>query len=417
MWTRALKLLRCPLCGHALAGWNLAERSHVTSACDSESDAWIDTGLLACRGCNTWFPIAEGVPVLLPYATAAHGTFARDHADTIRSCAPAAVPARGRPMPGEQLVMRSFSTEWQEYDFDGVIWEMDYGDHEARFLREIGGLAPAKSAHTRFLEIGCGLGITTAMAARNLGGDAVGVDLSAAAWRAAAMHRDNPKLHFVQASVFALPFASETFDVIYTRGVLHHTYSTEEAYRKIAPLCTPGGLLYVWVYGPKSINDNLFRRTVYGIEVVMRYVLNRAPGWFSTAALAPFAASYMLFNYLRRRSNPRIQPYNYTRALHAARDRFTPEFAHRHRADEVCRWFREAGYIDIEVVDWRDMPSADHDDYRRNTGVRGRRGAAKQVEERQGARARVPLPPSHAPAAGETRDTARHLPGRAEEVR
>jgi SAM-dependent methyltransferase len=271
--------------------------------------------------------------------------------------------------------MRSFSVEWLEYDFDGVIWEMDYSDHERRFLKEVEGYAHG-SAESRFLEIGCGLGITTAMAQKNFGGEAVGVDLSLAAWRATAMHRGNPDLHFVQASVFALPFEKSTFDTIYTRGVLHHTYSTEQAYKALAPLCRAGGSLYVWVYGPKSINDNLFRRGVYTMEVVMRFVLNRCPAWLSNAALAPFALGYMAFNRARRSANSRIQPYNYTRALHAARDRFTPEFAHRHDAGEVCQWFRDAGYADIEVVDWRTMPSADHDDYRRNTGVRGRRSTA-----------------------------------------
>jgi SAM-dependent methyltransferase len=268
--------------------------------------------------------------------------------------------------------MRSFSVEWLEYDFDGVIWEMDYADHERRFLKEVEGYMH-RNASSRFLEIGCGLGITTAMAQKNFGGEAVGVDLSLAAWRATAMHRENPNLHFVQASVFALPFETATFDTIYTRGVLHHTYSTHDAYQQLAPLCRPRGSLYVWVYGPKSINDNLFRRAVYTAEIMMRFVLNRCPSWLSNAALAPFALGYIAFNHARRAANPRIQPYNYTRALHAARDRFTPEFAHRHDADEVCQWFRDAGYADIEVVDWRSMPSADHDDYRRNTGVRGRR--------------------------------------------
>jgi ubiquinone/menaquinone biosynthesis C-methylase UbiE len=275
--------------------------------------------------------------------------------------------------------MRSFSTEWLQYDFDGVIWEMDYRDHEERFLRELGHYAPPKDKPGRFLEIGCGLGITTRMAQENFGGEAVGVDLSLAAWRAAAMHRSNPSLHFIQASVFALPFEAKTFDTIYTRGVLHHTYSTRQAFRALAPLCRPEGSLYVWVYGPKSINDNLFRRAAYGTELVMRFVLNRSPSWFCTAALAPFALGYLAFNRLRHWSNRRIQAYNYTRALHAARDRYTPKFAHRQSAHELCSWFREAGYTDLEVVDWRTMPSADHDDYRRNTGVRGRRAAASRA--------------------------------------
>ena len=387
MWPRLLPLLRCPLCRESLEGFTLENHASTNGVTSPEqmpskdelivrsSNAWVETGLLACRSCKTWFPVIRGVPVMLPYATPAHQTFGRKHVSRIRVVAPSCTLPRGQAATGEQLVMRSFSTEWLEYEFDGVIWEMDYTDHEQRFMTEMGDYAPSRDKPGTFLEIGCGLGITTAMAQKNFGCEAVGVDLSLAAWRATATNRDNPLLHFVQASVFALPFERETFDTIYTRGVLHHTFSTREAYRHVAPLCRPDGSLYVWVYGPKSINDNLFRRTVYAVELMMRFILNRCPPWLSKASLAPFALSYLVFNRLRRLRNPRIQPYNYTRALHAARDRFTPEFAHRHDSTEVCEWFREAGFVDIDVVDWRTMPSVDHDDYRRNTGVRARRRA------------------------------------------
>jgi len=382
MWPKLIRLLRCPLCREPLGGFTFDGHRPV----DVRHGAWVEAGLLACSCCRTWFPVIRGVPVLLPYTTPVHQQFAREHAKSIATLAIGCSPANGTAVRGERLVMQSFSTEWMNYDFDGVIWEMDYEDHERRFLKEMGGYAPSKAESSRFLEIGCGLGITTVMAQKNFGGEAVGVDLSLAAWRAAAMHRDNPSLHFVQASVFALPFEDGTFDSLYTRGVLHHTYSTYQAYRALAALCRPGGSMYVWVYGPKSINDNLFRRTVYGVETFMRFLLNRSPAWFTTPTLVPFALSYMVFNRLRRFRNRRIQPYNYTRALHAARDRFTPEFAHRHDAKEVCSWFREAGYVDLEVVDWRTMPNADHDDYRRNTGVRGRRLVAPTPPEgKQGA--------------------------------
>jgi SAM-dependent methyltransferase/uncharacterized protein YbaR (Trm112 family) len=342
-------------------------------AAELHGNAWVVSGTLLCGECKTWFPVTHGVPVLLPYATPAHEEFAQEHETELKACAPFHHMPKGDAVPGEQLVMRSFSTEWLAYDFDGVIWEMDYADHEQRFLSELGDYAPSKERPGRFLEIGCGLGLTTAMAQKNFGGEAIGVDLSLAAFRAAAINRDNPKLHFVQASVYALPFAEGTFDTIYTRGVLHHTYSTREAFRALAPLGAPGGTMYVWVYGKKSIADNLFRRIVYGAEVVTRYILNRAPAWMSNIVLTPLALSYVVFNRVRRMQNPRIQPYNYRRALHAARDRFSPEFAHRQDADEVSEWFREAGYGELQVVDWRTMPSADHDDYRRNTGVRGKR--------------------------------------------
>jgi hypothetical protein len=79
----------------------------------------------------------------------------------------------------------------------------------------------------------------------------------------------------------------------------------------------------------------------------------------------------MGFNALRRKRNPEIQPLTLTRGIHAARDRFTPQFAHRHGVEEVSEWFRRAGFEQTQVVDWRSMPAADHDDYRRNVGVRG----------------------------------------------
>jgi SAM-dependent methyltransferase/uncharacterized protein YbaR (Trm112 family) len=370
MWSNLTHLLRCPLCRTELG---LSNFNVAAPAGESSGGFWVSSGVLLCAECKTWYPITHGVPILLPYATPAHEEFAKEHTRELETRAPLHHPANGEPVRGEQLVMRSFSTEWLQYDFDGVIWEMDYADHERRFLTELGEYAPRKERPGRFLEIGCGLGLTTAMAQKNFGCEAIGVDLSLAAWRAAAINRDNPRVHFVQASVYALPFAEGIFDTIYTRGVLHHTYSTREAFRALAPLGARGGTMYVWVYGKKSIEDNLFRRTVYGLEVVTRYVLNRCPEWVSHLVLAPLALSYIVFNRLRRLRNPRIQPYNYRRALHAARDRFTPEFAHRQDADEVSQWFQEAGYGELQVVDWRAMPTADHDDYRRNTGVRGKR--------------------------------------------
>jgi uncharacterized protein YbaR (Trm112 family)/ubiquinone/menaquinone biosynthesis C-methylase UbiE len=373
MWSTLTDLLCCPLCRARLAvsNFNVAAHAH-----DPVGGFWVSSGVLLCAACKTWHPITHGVPVLLPYTTPAHEEFAEEHVRELQMRAPLHRPASGEPVRGEHLAIRSFSTEWLAYDFDGVIWEMDYADHERRFLSELGEYAPRKERPGRFLEVGCGLGLTTAMAQKNFGCEAIGVDLGAAALRAAAINRDNPRVHFVQASVYALPFAERTFETIYTRGVLHHTYSTREAFRALAPLGAPGGTMYVWVSGKKSIEDNLFRRTLYGAEVVARYVLSRSPDWISSLVLAPLAVSYMAFNRVRRLQNPRIQPYNYRRALHAARDRFTPEFAYRQDADEVSQWFREAGYGELQVVDWRAMPTADHDDYRRNTGVRGKRLAA-----------------------------------------
>ena len=74
----------------------------------------------------------------------------------------------------------------------------------------------------------------------------VGMDLGYSVDQASRYFGRNPRLHIIQASVFALPFRPCTFDIVYSHGVLHHTYSTEAAFRKVAQLPKPnGGMLYV----------------------------------------------------------------------------------------------------------------------------------------------------------------------------
>ena len=387
MWKRFIGFLRCPICRSALAleasteivvpisadSVRLAEERGLAGP---EFNKYVEMGLLCCGGCRSAFPIFRGLPILLPYQTLAHEEFNRRFDRASRTPLDRYRFPSSQPAAGEELVLRSFSREWLNYDYDGVIWELSYDDHEQRFLAEVGrepGRQSSDEPTRTFLEVGCGIGITTYLAHKNFGADAVGLDLSDAALRAATHYKTNPFLHFVQASAFAPPFADDFFDLIYSRGVLHHTFSTREAFRIVARLCRPGGRMYLWVYGPGSITSSPLRRALYVSEIVLRRILSHQPPGVATVALSPIALAYMSFNAFRHAQTPEIQRLSYARALHAARDRFTPRYAHRHGESEVTRWFEEAGFKDIDVVDWRSMPRADHDDYRRNVGVRAMR--------------------------------------------
>jgi SAM-dependent methyltransferase/uncharacterized protein YbaR (Trm112 family) len=404
MWKRFQHMLCCPQCSGPLELTILAEhhveleRDHAALASelgmlDADFARYVDDGLLSCAACAVCYPIIHGLPVLLPYTTSLHDEFRRRFAEELQRMHRDIRFANREPVPGERFVLSSFSTEWLAYDYDGVIWEMGYEDHERRFLLELGHLRPERKGAT-FLELGCGIGLTTHLAQRNFEVDAVGVDLSLASLRATMRHRTNPFLHFVQASVFYMPFAKESFDTIYSRGVLHHTYSTARAFLSLASYCRAAGSTYLWVYGPRSIQDNLLRRTLFAAERFVRRLLRgHDSGLLANLLLPPLAVAYMVFNWSRRLGDRTIQPYNFRRALHAARDRFTPEFAHRHDHNEVAEWFRAAEFEDIEVVDWRVMPSADHDDYRRNTGVRGRKALRRTATSPQVAAAVDEGPP------------------------
>ena len=74
------------------------------------------------------------------------------------------------------------------------------------------------------------------------GARVVGIDLSAAAEVAAKNLADREFVAF-QADVFALPFAPESFDIIYSVGVLHHTPDCEAAVKSLDKYLKPGGIL------------------------------------------------------------------------------------------------------------------------------------------------------------------------------
>lgn len=387
MWARFVDFLRCPSCRGPL---DLApfEQSTVDIApefevlarkrgdLDSRFRQFVESGLLLCSSCRVMFPIMDGLPILLCYTAAMHDQFRQRHRGGALDPYAGYRFMETEPASGERAVMASFSKEWLDYDYDGVIWEMDYRDHEERFLREIGPALTEGSAK-RFLEVGCGLGITTYLAQKNAGIDAVGLDLSLAVWKASRHYRANPFLHFVEASVFSMPFAPGTFDLIYSRGVLHHTVSTEKAFDSVVPLCRPNGTVYLWVYGIGSIRETLFRRLVYALERAIRPILSSNPNSLPAKVfLNAMGVGYVAFNGARRLFVPTIQPLTLSRGVHAARDRFTPKYAYRHEVTEVVGWFKRLGCEAIEVVDWKVMPPADHDDFRRNVGVRGRLRAA-----------------------------------------
>ena len=387
MWKRFTERLRCPVSGGPLRLASFREREvaldarHVDAAgrlgfvVDSTFSSFVETGVLLSDA-GWMYPVIDGVPVLLPYRTAIHEQFQRDTQAELTGVGAYNFPDQ-TPVPGERDVFRSFSEEWREYQYDGVLWDVDYDDNRRRLIAEV-GLSQDDWRRRSWIEIGCGIGMTTCQAQELSAADAVGVDLSMAVFKAANQFQSNPFLHFVQASAFALPFAPASFDVVYSRGVLHHTYSTRRAFLSVAKLAKPGARVYLWVYGPGSLLASPVRWCAYAAEVALRPVLSRLPTPVASTVLTPVALAYLAFNSFRRWQRPGVQPYTFSRALHAARDRFTPRFAFRQSVKEVSQWFVEAGCADVSAVDAATIPLADRDDYRRNSGVRG---VARQLSQ------------------------------------
>jgi len=86
------------------------------------------------------------------------------------------------------------------------------------------------------------------------GARVTGVDLTP---RSIETSRHHLKLYgqsgdFALTDAEHLPFADESFDVVYSNGVLHHTPDTAEAVREVYRLLRPGGLARVMLYHRNS---------------------------------------------------------------------------------------------------------------------------------------------------------------------
>jgi ubiquinone/menaquinone biosynthesis C-methylase UbiE/uncharacterized protein YbaR (Trm112 family) len=61
------------------------------------------------------------------------------------------------------------------------------------------------------------------------------------------------KLLLVQANVFEMPFPDETFDYVFSLGVLHHTGNTLEAIRQASRVLKSGGHINFWIYASDTV--------------------------------------------------------------------------------------------------------------------------------------------------------------------
>ena len=107
----------------------------------------------------------------------------------------------------------------------------------------------------RVLEIGCGIGTDGAQFAQ-AGADYTGVDLTDAAIRLARKRFElfGLKGEFRVADAEKLDFNDESFDLVYSHGVLHHTPDIASAVQEIHRVLKPAGRAIVMLYHRGSYN-------------------------------------------------------------------------------------------------------------------------------------------------------------------
>jgi len=200
----------------------------------------------------------------------------------------AAAPAKPRSSwaPRDANVVQKtasvFGEQWTEFGVDAAVSRAD-------LLLHLPNAWDESVFSGRVLDVGCGMGRYAALVAE-YGGEVVGVDVSRAVEKAAELW---PQCSFVQADIIDPPFAPESFDLVYSFGVLHHLPDPIRGLLRCHELVKPGGRLLVWVYSSHGGILRKGRRTA-------RRVVGRAPVFLRPLAYTAAALIFVAYVAPRR---------------------------------------------------------------------------------------------------------------------
>lgn len=141
-----------------------------------------------------------------------------------------------------------------------------------------------KHAGKKVIEIGGGMGTDLAQFAKH-GAIVTDFDLSAGhlehAKRSFALR--GLKGEFVHGDGENVPFPDNTFDVVYSNGVIHHTPDTAGVVRHMFRILKPGGKAIIMVYAENSWH--YWREQVIGIGVQKGQLASRSMGWIMSGSV------------------------------------------------------------------------------------------------------------------------------------
>jgi SAM-dependent methyltransferase len=202
------------------------------------------------------------------------------------------------------------------------------------------------------LDIGCGLGHESiALQEVTKNAEIFAIDLNFALLKSGEIFKSRPYFHLIICSLFHVPLKSSSFDLVYSQGVIHHTFSTVKAFKSIASYVRNGGHLTVWIYG---LGDHLARtedlgvlvRLVYVAECVFRPLISRSPKILRDVFFGILAIACHPIVKMKVRHKAKWQIEN---TRHSMRDWLSHKYAHRHSYNEVFEWFENLGFRIVDV--------------------------------------------------------------------
>lgn len=206
---------------------------------------------------------------------------------------------------------------------------------EFRYTKEphiLANLDKIDFAEKKVLEIGLGQGADAEQITRR-GGVFSGVDLTDEAVKRTTMRfslKALPYDRIERASALSLPFPDNSFDIVFSHGVLHHIPEIGPAEKEIFRVLRPDGRLVVMLYAKWSLNYLLSIFVLRRLGLLMMYAVGLKPGGIYGHHLDN-ARKAGIWNYLRMKNFTNVStdgpfnPYSKVYGIAAVRAAF-PDF-------------------------------------------------------------------------------------------
>lgn len=172
-----------------------------------------------------------------------------------------------------------------------------------------------KGKHT--LEIGLGLGADSEQIIRR-GAIWSGIDLTAESVERVRIRFALRRLPFntlKQGSVLSIPFDANSFDIVFSHGVLHHVPDIDRAQSEIFRVLKSGGELIVMLYSKISLNYLMSISFVRRLGLLFLYFLNYDPGGIYGQHIANARAMGLgrylyMRNFIHKNTDGPLNPYS-----------------------------------------------------------------------------------------------------------
>jgi SAM-dependent methyltransferase len=262
---------------------------------------------------------------------------AAQHGFISQAGSPVATLVNDIPRFVQQDHLASFGLQWNKY-------EVAHDDEDRATFQAKTGLQLDELRGLRILDAGCGGGRYSKVAGE-AGANVVGADHSSAVDKAAKLCSHLPNVHFLQGDLKRLPLPPESFDFVFSIGVMHHDADTRAVFDAVARMVKPGGRMAVWLYRrnqwwQEAINTRLRRRTTQ----MPPERLERWCRWGAWLGGLP-----VIKKTLNKIVNFSAHP-NWENRVCDTFDWFAPQYQYHHTVAELTAWYQAAGFTDLRVL-------------------------------------------------------------------